>query len=328
MRIFVGLDNGLLPDRFGKHAPEAYQLDGHPVRSFPIEIADVPEGARSLALTFLDYDAVPVGGFCWIHWLACDIAPDTTLVPENASASGELACVQGSNSDWSPLAGSHTDPRIIHRYAGPYPPDKAHDYTLTVYALDCELGLSEATSSTSSGAPFAGMCWTRLRSSCPAAHRGGLVEAVRIEHPLEPIYAVDSRVLVLGTMPSPKSREIGFYYGHPQNRFWKVMARCSTSPSRSASRDARRFSMRTASLFGTFCRPALSSELRMRASSTPLRTIFRALPRRRRSKPCSPRARRRRRSIAASARRSFPALRTRDFLPPVLRTRACASTIS
>ena len=32
MRIFVGLDNGLLPDRFGKHAPEAYQLDGHPVR--------------------------------------------------------------------------------------------------------------------------------------------------------------------------------------------------------------------------------------------------------------------------------------------------------
>ena len=67
------------------------------------------------------------------------------------------------------------------------------------------------------------MCWTRLRSSCPAAHRGGLVEAVRIEHPLEPIYAVDSRVLVLGTMPSPKSREIGFYYGHPQNRFWKVM---------------------------------------------------------------------------------------------------------
>mgnify|MGYP002224278039 CR=1 FL=1 len=134
---------GCCPIASASTAPEAYQLDGHPVRSFPIEIADVPEGARSLALTFLDYDAVPVGGFCWIHWLACDIAPDTTLVPENASASGELACVQGSNSDWSPLAGSHTDPRIIHRYAGPYPPDKTHDYTLTVYALDCELGLSE-----------------------------------------------------------------------------------------------------------------------------------------------------------------------------------------
>ena len=56
------------------------------------------------------------------------------------------------------------------------------------------------------------------------------MEAVRIEHPLEPIYAVDSRVLVLGTMPSPKSREIGFYYGHPQNRFWKVMGALFGAP--------------------------------------------------------------------------------------------------
>ena len=56
------------------------------------------------------------------------------------------------------------------------------------------------------------------------------MEAVRIEHPLEPIYAVDSRVLVLGTMPSPTSREIGFYYGHPQNRFWKVMGALFDEP--------------------------------------------------------------------------------------------------
>ncbi|MFR4803784.1 MAG: hypothetical protein ACLT98_10990 [Eggerthellaceae bacterium] len=46
MRIFVGLDNGLLPDRFGKHAPEAYQLDGILSARF-IEIADVPEGAHA-----------------------------------------------------------------------------------------------------------------------------------------------------------------------------------------------------------------------------------------------------------------------------------------
>jgi len=42
-------------------------------------------------------------------------------------------------------------------------------------------------------------------------------------HPLDPIYDKDSKVLILGTMPSPKSREVGFYYGHPQNRFWKVL---------------------------------------------------------------------------------------------------------
>ena len=84
-----------------------------------------------------------MGGFCWIHWIACNFPADTALIPENASASGAVPCVQGSNSDFSPLAGGHTDPRIIHRYAGPYPPDGTHDYTLTVYALDCVLDLEE-----------------------------------------------------------------------------------------------------------------------------------------------------------------------------------------
>lgn len=42
-------------------------------------------------------------------------------------------------------------------------------------------------------------------------------------HPLEPVYDADSRILILGTMPSPKSRERGIYYGNPQNRFWKVL---------------------------------------------------------------------------------------------------------
>ena len=45
-----------------------------------------------------------------------------------------------------------------------------------------------------------------------------------IEHTLEPVYDSQSKILILGTMPSPKSREYGFYYSHPQNRFWRVMA--------------------------------------------------------------------------------------------------------
>lgn len=44
-------------------------------------------------------------------------------------------------------------------------------------------------------------------------------------HTLDPIFDDHSRALVLGTMPSPRSREVGFYYGHPQNRFWRVMER-------------------------------------------------------------------------------------------------------
>ncbi len=143
MNIKVELENGLLPDLYGKYAPDKAKIDGHPCVSFPIEIEDVPDGAVSLALTFLDWDAIPVGGFCWIHWIACNIPPDISLIPENASATGECEMVQGSNSDWSPLAGSLRNPAIIHRYAGPCPPDKTHEYTLTVYALDGMLHLDE-----------------------------------------------------------------------------------------------------------------------------------------------------------------------------------------
>lgn len=45
----------------------------------------------------------------------------------------------------------------------------------------------------------------------------------RVYHTLEPVYDQDSKILLLGTIPSPKSREYGFYYSHPCNRFWKVM---------------------------------------------------------------------------------------------------------
>ena len=39
-----------------------------------------------------------------------------------------------------------------------------------------------------------------------------------------PVYSENSRALILGTWPSPKSREMAFYYGHPQNRFWPLLA--------------------------------------------------------------------------------------------------------
>ena len=45
-----------------------------------------------------------------------------------------------------------------------------------------------------------------------------------IVHPLKPVYDEKSEILILGTMPSPKSREYGFYYSHPQNRFWRILS--------------------------------------------------------------------------------------------------------
>ena len=45
-----------------------------------------------------------------------------------------------------------------------------------------------------------------------------------VEHPWGAVYDRDSRILILGTIPSPKSREAGFYYGHPKNIFWKTVS--------------------------------------------------------------------------------------------------------
>jgi double-stranded uracil-DNA glycosylase len=50
-----------------------------------------------------------------------------------------------------------------------------------------------------------------------------------LEHIFDPVYNQDSKVLILGTFPSVKSRENNFYYAHPQNRFWKVIAQIVNS---------------------------------------------------------------------------------------------------
>ena len=51
-------------------------------------------------------------------------------------------------------------------------------------------------------------------------------------HGFGPFFDKESRLLILGSFPSVKSREQGFYYGHPQNRFWSVMAAlyCEATP--------------------------------------------------------------------------------------------------
>ena len=45
-----------------------------------------------------------------------------------------------------------------------------------------------------------------------------------LKHTFDPVFDTESKILILGSFPSVKSRENNFFYGHPQNRFWKVMA--------------------------------------------------------------------------------------------------------
>ena len=49
-------------------------------------------------------------------------------------------------------------------------------------------------------------------------------------HEFAPVFDSKSKILILGTFPSVKSREMNFYYGHPQNRFWKVIAALMKEP--------------------------------------------------------------------------------------------------
>jgi hypoxanthine-DNA glycosylase len=55
-------------------------------------------------------------------------------------------------------------------------------------------------------------------------------EYTHIIHSFEPVFNKNSRVLILGSLPSVKSREEGFYYGHPRNRFWAVTAALAGKP--------------------------------------------------------------------------------------------------
>ena len=60
---------------------------------------------------------------------------------------------------------------------------------------------------------------------------GAAMDATTVTHEIQPVFDSRSRVLLLGTMPSPASREQGFYYGHPQNRFWRVLAAIFNEPA-------------------------------------------------------------------------------------------------
>ena len=50
------------------------------------------------------------------------------------------------------------------------------------------------------------------------------MEYQSLKHTFDPVFDAESKILILGSFPSVKSRENNFFYGHPQNRFWKVMA--------------------------------------------------------------------------------------------------------
>jgi len=64
------------------------------------------------------------------------------------------------------------------------------------------------------------------------------------EHPIPPVYDENSRILILGSFPSVLSREVGFFYGNPRNRFWQVLAAVRGAPCPGTTEEKKAFLLR------------------------------------------------------------------------------------
>lgn len=143
MNIKIQLDNNYLPDKYTKHANEKDKEYNSAIISFPFEIENVPKDCKSLAFTLVDYDSIPVSGFAFIHWLACNLLPSQNIIKENLSRNPYPNMVQGANSKISRFFAPLPDMSLATHYVGPNPPDKDHNYTLCVYALNMMLDLEQ-----------------------------------------------------------------------------------------------------------------------------------------------------------------------------------------
>lgn len=106
--------------------PSKYACDGENINP-PLEISEVPEGARSSVLIVDDPDA-PGGD--WVHWTIWNISPDTKEIYENSVPQG---VVEGKTDFGRP------------GYGGPCPPSGAHRYQFKIYALDTDLNLNSSS---------------------------------------------------------------------------------------------------------------------------------------------------------------------------------------
>ena len=70
------------------------------------------------------------------------------------------------------------------------------------------------------------------------------MKALHQIHSIQPVYEKNSRILILGSFPSVKSRESGFFYGHPQNRFWPLLAPLRNEPIPASIPDRHAFLLR------------------------------------------------------------------------------------
>ncbi|MCH8860550.1 MAG: YbhB/YbcL family Raf kinase inhibitor-like protein [Thaumarchaeota archaeon] len=109
----------------GDEIPKKYGYK-HGNENPPLSINGITSETNSLALIMDDPDAKAAVGKIWVHWVICNIDPNTTEIPESHSLQNTI---NGKN-DFGELG-----------YGGPAPPDKRHTYIFKLYALDTKLDL-------------------------------------------------------------------------------------------------------------------------------------------------------------------------------------------
>lgn len=131
--------DGCLAPEFGINSPWKNEIVcGIPRRSIPLEWSMVPEGSKSLAIVFEDFDNIEDEGVHWIHWLVADIPPTATGLEENSSCSRD-ELIQGRTGWALPYGPYEKIPyQLTIGYGGPAP-ERKHEYELTLFALDAVL---------------------------------------------------------------------------------------------------------------------------------------------------------------------------------------------
>lgn len=127
--------DGRIADKYGAISGNCEK--GIPQLSFPLKWEGAPEGTKSYALVFVDYDNCIGEGLIWLHWLAANIPASYTGLEEDA-ARKDSSFVQGRTT-----FGYSTgyEDKVCWRYGGPSPEDRPHEYELVLFALSDKLDL-------------------------------------------------------------------------------------------------------------------------------------------------------------------------------------------
>ena len=118
LKVFSeAFENGRIQEKYGKMSDDV--IEGVPQLSFPIRWEDAPEGTKSFAVVFIDYDNAIGEGIIWVHWLAANIPASATGLEEDAART-DASLLQGKTTFMLSVSNGLDNP-VSNRYGGPAP---------------------------------------------------------------------------------------------------------------------------------------------------------------------------------------------------------------